>query len=412
VDPGSWATTRRFTPTTPNSRRLTLLVAVLASALTHFAAFAERTIAQSEPVSARAYRDVEPSHRPLAGADFFGINSIYLGAVTGPEAPAARIATRAVGGIGVGQARYTPAWAEIEPHPPRFNAETHSYNWDYTDARVVILAQHGLRFYPVLAYGTRWATTDDPLSPGTWLAPPTDAHLDDFAAYSAALAGRYGEGGSFWKSHPELPYLPATTFEIWNEPNLGRFWADDPDPAYYARLFLTTRRALGRAQPHARIVTGGLTPIGAIGYVDGMLAAEPEIKGVLTHVGFHLYGDDFKHATRRLRGFRHALDQLGLGDVKIEVTEDGMATTSDPVRATYLRRMAAAVPRSGCRISHYSVHTWITAEQNAADPEDWYGIGNLDGTLKPSGRSFSRAVLRARGLARSAPPTVAPICRR
>ena len=43
-------------------------------------------------------------------------------------------------------------------------------------------------------------------------------------------AERYGPDGSFWVEHPDVPYLPIRTWEIWNEENIVTF-SDPTDPS-------------------------------------------------------------------------------------------------------------------------------------------------------------------------------------
>lgn len=58
--------------------------------------------------------------------------------------------------------------------------------------------------------------------------------------------------------------------------------------------------------------------------------------------------------------------------------------------------MVAAAERPEYRVSRYIVHTWITAEADRNRREDWYGIANGVGSLKPSGRMLRRAIAAAR----------------
>jgi hypothetical protein len=302
--------------------------------------------------------------------------------------------------LGVGQARYAPVWAEVEPFPP--DAGNHLYLLDDVDARVAALARAGLRFYPVLAYGNRWATGD---SESGWMKPPLRRHVGDFAAYGAAIVARYGTRGDFWSEHPELPFLPAQTVEVWNEPNLSSFWGDGkPNPARYGRMFLATARAIRAVNPETKLVFGSLSPglgrrdVRAIPYLRAVLERVPKVTPFVTHVGFHPYGRHFTEAARRLRRIRGFLDHHHLRRAAIEISEDGMTTSNDAARAEYLAMMVSGLPHSGCRISHYSIHTWQTPESDPAEDEDWYGIANADGALKPSGQAFRHSVRTMRGL--------------
>jgi hypothetical protein len=345
--------------------------------------------AQSEPPS--------PGGLP---ADFFGMNTPVLYQVTADDPTVADATLAAIAGLGVGQARYAPVWAEVEPFPPESGA--HYYRFDNMDARVAALARAGLRFYPVLAYGNRWATGD--IETG-WMKPPLRRHIGDFAAYGSAIVARYGTHGHFWSEHPEVPYLPAQTVEVWNEPNLSAFWGDGkPNPARYGRMYLATARAIRSLNPETSLVFGSLSPglgdndLRAIPYLRAVLERVPKVTRFVSRVGFHPYGSSFEEAARRLRRIRRFLNRHKLRRAAIEISEDGMTTPDDPARAEYLRMMVSSVPNSGCRISHYSIHTWQTAESNPADEEDWYGIANADGALKPSGQAFQHSVRTMRGL--------------
>lgn len=78
----------------------------------------------------------------------------------------------------------------------------------------------------------------------------------DFASFAAALAERYGPGGAFWRARPDLAADPVDTYEIWNEPDVGMFWAPASDPARYADLYLRARDAIKAVDPGARVIVG------------------------------------------------------------------------------------------------------------------------------------------------------------
>ena len=93
--------------------------------------------------------------------------------------------------------------------------------------------------------------------------PPifTSAQRQAWTSFIAELAARYGHGGSFWSAHPELPYLPFSDWEVWNEPNLKGDWGGKrPNPRQFVRLLRLTRSGLDRSDPSARIGIGGIFP--------------------------------------------------------------------------------------------------------------------------------------------------------
>ena len=46
------------------------------------------------------------------------------------------------------------------------------------------------------------------------------AQIGAWQRFLTNFVHRYGPEGSFWAAHPNLPYHPVTSYEIWNEPNL------------------------------------------------------------------------------------------------------------------------------------------------------------------------------------------------
>src|SRR5262249_60039960 len=88
-----------------------------------------------------------------------------------------------------------------------------------------------------------------------------------YGAFAAAVAARYGRGGTFWQDHPHLPrYLPAG-IELWNEENLSRFWGNQvPSPPVYAAMVKAAYTSIKRVDPAMTVLIGGLASIG--GYND------------------------------------------------------------------------------------------------------------------------------------------------
>ena len=100
----------------------------------------------------------------------------------------------------------------------------HRYDWAFDDGIAGALARHGLagcRSSTTRRCGTQSVAGQDH-------SPP--ASVADYAAYAGAFAARYGPGARSGSRHPELTADPVTTFEIWNEPDNGEFWARSPMP--------------------------------------------------------------------------------------------------------------------------------------------------------------------------------------
>jgi hypothetical protein len=331
-------------------------------------------------------RRVVPSAR---AEGFFGVNAQALFGLS-PRRVETHLEVMAASGLDL--VRGDAVWDVAEPEPP--SAGRHSYRWERFDREVSAYARHGLRWLPIIDYSTAWSGE---IVGDVFSAP---ARVEAYAAYAGALARRYGEGGGFWREHPQLPQLPITRVEIWNEPNAELFWHPTHRAAErYAELYLAAHAAIQQAVPSARVVVGGLA-LGNHGVLDEhkfiqtMVAHRPELVHAVDAIAFHPYAPKADGVITRIREFRWTLERLGLGDVPLEITEVGWTTTktSEADRAVALRQLAEQLPRSDCNIASLSPHAWLTQEQDPANPEHWFGIYNSDATPKLSGAAYTTSV--------------------
>src|SRR2546422_990644 len=139
--------------------------------------------------------------------------------------PAARLGTR----------RARPA--ALRPRRPR---------------RRVPRARHSMTILPVILRSPAWAREN----PSLYTSPPRrDA---DYTNLLGTLIDRYGPHGSFWGEHPDVPRRPQRDWQIWNEPNIDRYWGSPvPFPHRYAQLLRASYRAIKKADPGARVVLTG-----------------------------------------------------------------------------------------------------------------------------------------------------------
>jgi len=346
-----------------------------------------------------------PAHAAFDG--FFGVNGQEVFNLPS-DSWDRHLSAMSRGGLQI--VRLDAPWAVAEPQPPDRATGQHRYDWKSFDSWVTEYARHGLRWLPIVSYSSSWSGQ----VVGDQNSPP--ARLDYYAAYAAALARRYGRGGSFWREHPELPQLPVTRYELWNEPNAVQFWhPQDRAPELYADLYMAARSALRRVDPGARAIVGGLALVNSgvmsqNDFVERMYRHRRELRGNVDAVGFHPYSPTVADVYGKLREFRQTLARVGAGGVPIEITEVGWTTTNtrEQDRAAALARLADELPRSDCNVQGLMPHTWVGGEYNPANPEHWFGIYNRDGTPKESGSAYLKAVTNRRRLG-GAPP-YRPIC--
>ena len=329
--------------------------------------------------------------------DLFGVNVQQV--FSGPSSTwQPRLSAIANGGVQLG--RIDARWQNVEPNAPSSSGQ-HTYNWGMYDGIAQAMAQHNIRWYPIVDYSTNWSG----VTPGDGNSAVAPEHLSDFAAYATAFAQRYGRGGSFWKSHPSLPQLPVTDYEIWNEENSTVFWhPQDQAPEQYADLYMAARSAIKAVDPQSDVVVGGLAlgnngGADEISFLQRMFAHRPDLVDHVDGIGLHPYQANVADTEMRIARFRQAVDQLAGPQVPLEITEVGWSTTavSDADRGADLAQLAEDLPRSDCNIDRFIPYTWITEEQNTSDSEHWFGIANADGSVKPSGQGYLNAVETMQG---------------
>jgi hypothetical protein len=295
---------------------------------------------------------------------------------------------RAVRASGLTHARTDAFWMWAEPRPPRRGI--HHYDWWRLDAVATAIARQRLHWLPILDYSAIWAATYK----GDYHSPPRSNA--DYAAYAHAFAARYGRGGTFWRGHPRLPRLPVTDYEIWNEPNSGKwFWKPKPDAARYADMYLRARDAIHAVDGRATVVVGGL--VAHPSFVAAMYAARPDLRGNVDALGWHAYAPRVEGLLTGLRDLRATLELEGEPDLPLQVTELGWPTGgNDPTvlresaRATALETAADRIARSDCGVSSVIAYTWRTPRHDATG----FGIRRPDGRPGPSSRAFDRVVKR------------------
>jgi hypothetical protein len=315
----------------------------------------------------------------------------------------------AIADDGVQVVRMGAWWSDLEPAAP-VNGQ-HRYSWSDIDKQVVALARNNLQWEPLLCFSATWGSKID----GDYNGAPEGT--DNFARFGAALAQRYGRDGSFWSEHPELPALPVTAYEIWNEENAEVYWHPGTADSY-ADLYAAARTAIHGVDGSARVVVGGLAAAnnssvqGPADFVRQMYAHRPDLRGGVDAVALHPYGRRPRDVYANVARFRHDLDDIAGPGVPIELTELGWTTTDTPEtsRAEYLREVASTLARTDCGIDRLTAYAWLGPEQAAGDREQWFGIANRDGSNKPSASAYSSSVKLMRGLSGAAPTGTVRLC--
>ena len=332
-----------------------------------------------------AQRVTRAPQAPLA--PFVGVNVNRLFNDATPAADIERQLT-AVRMAGITIARTDALWAFMDPWGPPGPGSPGFLR--ATDRRARLLAEHDLRWQPVLDYTPGWAQSRD----GDMHSPPSDPR--QFADFAGRFAARYGHGGSFWAANPDLPCRPVEMYEIWNEENDAKFWSPTPDPAGYADLYLLARAAIHRVDPGAVVAIGGLANDGGA-FLRRMYTARPGLLGQVDAVAVHPYAKRVNNVLASVDHFRATLLAQRAGAVPLYITELGWYTHAPPgarllesqhTRADSLARVLHGLItcRTRDNLRLVEPYTWWTPEQDARNDEDWYGLSHTDGKLSPAGK--------------------------
>jgi hypothetical protein len=269
---------------------------------------------------------------------------------------------------------------------------------DFTglDARVAVLARHGLDVLALVQHSPDWAASNafHPLS-----APRDNA---DYANFLIALIARYGPQGTFWESHPDVPRRPVRAWQVWNEPNLSNYFYPQPYPEHYPALLCAAYRAVHGADPGAKVVMAGLA-----NYSWRALAAleRAHVHGCFDVAAVHPYSGRPSNSVKIARLNRQVLDAHGDRSRPIWLTEltwssalgktrntHGWETTAagQAQRLTEAYRLYVHAARS-LRLQRIYWYTWVTRDGGSPNSFEWSGLREE----RPGGRIVDKPAMRA-----------------
>ena len=319
------------------------------------------------------------------GSSEAGAPPAFYGVISAEPLPAAPELAR-MGRGRVGTLRVNLAWGSVQSSPGA------SYDWSHYDPVIAGAARNGIRVLATVYSSPTWAEPSPEY-------PPLGRRMAQFQDFVRAAVGRYGTGGTFWREHPQMPSLPVTDWQVWNEPNSPLFWKPAPDPAGYVALLRGFGSAARDADPAARIMLGGLfpTPRGGIDMTDFVSALYRDgARGLFDSVALHPYAATPNDALSSVEQMRAALDRLGDPEARLWITEVGWASAGQPSGLT-------VGPE---RQADYLTQTFELAaherERLGLDGVIWYslndtpgplwpghcGLFTLDGSAKPSWDAF------------------------
>jgi len=249
------------------------------------------------------------------------------------------------------------------------------YNWGAYDALISAVQSLGMHTILILDYGNTLYT-------GGFTTPPSSgAAISAFGNFAQAAAEHFAGTG--------------TRFEIWNEPNISKFWPPNPDPAQYAAMATVAVGRIHHGDPNAMVTTAGLSGFDfsfAQGLVDagGVVGADA--------VGVHPYGisnptgplvDDLVLLRSVMGGGPSEAPPVWDTEWGFTSTDFSPAGTSDGHDAGAQVRQAVLASReilSACAVG-FPLYVYYDIRDDGTDPtnrEDNFGLLASDYTDKPA----------------------------
>jgi hypothetical protein len=254
----------------------------------------------------------------LAASPARAARSDFVGIAQGPSLDVQDL--RGMAAAGVGMDRFLLSWRSVEP------TQTDT-RWGPVDKVVGDLAAHGMRALPTL-----WGTPEWVLQ-GQSRPPVGSAFAEQsWRDFLHRVVARYGPGGSFWTNgyrlrFPNATPIPIRAWQIWNEPNVTRFF--DPGQTVghaarqYARLLSISHDAIRSQDPQASIVLAGLLRNAnsmAWDFLNGLYTV-PGFKGDFEVAALHPYAGDLNNFQSAIEQFRGVMMFHGDGATPLWLTE-------------------------------------------------------------------------------------------
>jgi len=325
---------------------------------------------------------------------FFGV---VADAVADSTGAARRRTLGQISSTGTGMLRQKFEWSRIELSPG-------VYDFRFYDGYVADVVARGFTILPVLFEPPSFRSSGP--SNGHDHYPPRSGA--EFGAFASLLVHRYGPHGSFWRTHPGLPYRPLRAWQIWNEPHIRAYWPDGPNPAEYVAMARPVSAAIHRADPGAQVIAAALSQsnigVPMDSYLTGMYAAGAA--PVFDALAIHPYAGAADQTFDIMDRVRRIADAHGDASAGLWMTELGWATggptspynLGERGQAELVTRVWAALVsrRSQLKLRGMIYFNWRDQPPYAPGFQDFFGLhtGLLDiyGSPKPAYGSLSRAV--------------------
>jgi hypothetical protein len=293
-----------------------------------------------------------PRKTPVAETPIVWAVSAHLGGLS-PRDLAREVEIMRMTGFAA--CRFDLTWSRVQP-------EANVYNWETYDRIFAEFVRNGVRPLPLIAYGTKWATTGDPNAKDwhEWHnAPP---RTDAYTGFLRSVVGRYGKYTKYW--------------EIWNEPDIA-FWLGTAEQ--YAELFNASVQTIRAADPQAKVMNGGFSETKRrpdfIPQFLSLITSRPDI------YAYHSHGP-LPNLVRAAEDTQGYLKKAGWDGVAIWLNEAGFSSTrgaTEAQQAMALVKKMTYAPAVGA-----TGYVWYDLRNDGTDPnENEHNFGLLRNDFIP-----------------------------
>ena len=275
--------------------------------------------------------------------------------------------------------RFHVQWAAVESRKGR-------YDWSKTDAVYAAMQQYTPRPIMMIYDSPAWARDPAATCPAATCAyPPLPKYDGNWKNFVKAAAARYRN---------------VRAIEIWNEPNLGLFFAPAANPTRYSSLLKTAHSAVLAAGNTAPVITGGLVPANTDGtnmaaktFLDQVYASAGASS--FEGIGIHPYPHQAPYVDtmwKRINALTAVRDARGDTATPLWITEVGIST--EPTAGVPPDQQGAVLADLYHSIEGQNIASFVIHRLHDIGSDYWgqYGVLNADLTRKPAYCALGTAI--------------------
>ncbi len=197
------------------------------------------------------------------------------------------------------------------------------WHFNHLDKLMGIAEEHDINILPILVYHVEWAK-------------PAWKHLDAWGEYVRQVVTRYGKKLRYW--------------EVFNEPNLQGFWADEVSGENYTKMLKHTYEIIKSIDPDIQVLYGGVAGV-PHKFIEDTFKAGAGAYFDIMNIHPYQWTSIPESMLPDFKRLQETMDKYGIANKPIWITEVGWSTAK-PVTG-YLGAYKAAFEYLGIKEGQY-----------------------------------------------------------